>query len=187
MKKKIYITESQFHMLVKEQEELTFYSFYNSVLSFIKELRQTPSSAKVDKTLESNGITREKLINSLIENGVLSRKQNKPIEVEGENGKKTAKWAVKYDFSDKKMTSENCMDKIKAVYDSLYKLTESTDVEVVDEEDDSIEETVSAGGAPSADGAGQVITKNCGIAIDPNDPTYKRDNLVRRSMYQPKK
>lgn len=184
MKKRIYITESQFRMLMKEQDELTFYAFYNDVLDFIKVLRQSPSTAKVSEKLTANGISREKLIKSLIENGVLSRKQNKPIEVESEDGKKKAKWIVKYDFTEKTKQSESLETVLKTVFDSLYKINESTDIETVDEEED-IEECTAAG---AANGAGGTWMGDASYTVPfmGDKETTNHSNLVRRSTYKPK-
>lgn len=95
MSKKIRITEAQYKLLESFNDELTYYKFYTGVVNFLSELLENPSVAQPDENLKSHGITRDKLIQGLIDRNVLVR-NNKVTELPSDNGKLNSKMLVKY-------------------------------------------------------------------------------------------
>lgn len=197
IKKRIIITESQLKRILKEDNEYFFDEFKDDVHKFVEDLLDNPNTAKVGDRLTKKGVDRGKLINALVECGFLTRKQ-KVSEVEGENKKKKSVMLPVYTAH-----MENGTKKLGEVFEKklgLGKLPNFFKESVMDEGtlfeiemDDELEETVSAGGAPMADGAGQVITKGCGLGINKKDPTFGRDftpehtdDTIRREVYNTK-
>ena len=203
VKKRIIITEKQLKKILREKKEYLPADFIDDIKQFMEELRTNPANAQVPERMKSYGIDRPKLIDAIITNNLAKRKQ-KPKEVEGKNGKKTARMSTIYDI-----ILDNASNNIGKIYEEYFQLGKwptynfeesKSSKDVMDEDalfeiemDDELEETVSAGGAPMADGAGQVITKDCGLGINKKDPTFGRDftpkhtdDTIRREVYNTK-
>ncbi len=93
--KRIIISETQYRLFEEYQNELTFEKFRYEVLSFLKDLLEDPSNAKISEVLRSHNIDRSNLIQNMIDRGILTR-NNKVTEMPSKNGKQKASMLVKY-------------------------------------------------------------------------------------------
>ena len=172
MKKTIIITESQFNFLREHSNSpVMFNTFDDKVNEFINTLSTNPQLAKVPEELAQIGITRPKLINSAIKHGRLVRK-NKVVEVEGDNGKKTAKMLTTYSVN----LDNNSVNKNEAMYKELVKENKVPVMDEPSEEIDDMEECVAAGAAV---GGG-------GTWMNGAEYTVPFGAVQRRSVYKPK-
>ena len=177
MSKRIIVTESQYRLLKEYQDELTYYKFYVDVLRFLKELLDNPSDAKVSDVLKNHGITREKLIQGLVDRNVLSRK-NKVIEVpKGEKGKMTSKMLVKYS-----VLRKNFEKNLHKLHIELCECVKPSVLRLENEEDFGTLEEEGMGGAMS-----------CGNALQGGGTSFESGEFVqpiaqvqRREIYNPK-
>lgn len=113
----IYIKED----ILKEavdyiNDEITFFGFLSHVKHFLKQLLTNPLHAEIDDYLVKNNLTREKLINLLIENGIVE-KETKINDIDGHD-----KFMISY-----KIPKRNFERKMKRLYISLYEKNEITE------------------------------------------------------------
>lgn len=172
MKNRIFITESQCRLLEAFRDELTYYKFYVEVLKFLKELLASPSTAQPSATLKSHDITREKLLQGLIDRSIVTR-NNKVTEMpKADSDKKESKMLVKYNVLRK--------DFEKKLHRLHLELCECVKPKIRREED-VIEEEGSMGGM------------SCGFAMqgggtNPNAGQYDApvNGVQRRKFWFPK-
>lgn len=197
VKKRIVITEEQLRKIVENKEEYLFDEFKEDTLSFVKDLLSSPANAEVKGKMLEKDVNRRKLIDALIENGFLTRKQ-KVTEVEGKDGKKQSRMLTVYSAN-----TDNASKKLQKVYKSLElgKLPsffeESVDSEeVMDEEAlfeiemDEVDECMAAG---ASNGAGGTWMGDASYTAPvkfgkKKDPAYDHTDMVRKSfnVYNPK-
>ena len=75
---KIIINENKLLLIKeveeKEKEEVTFYKFFTEVKNFLKKLLDDPIGAKPSKFFNENGISKKKLLNKMLDRGILKKK-----------------------------------------------------------------------------------------------------------------
>ena len=187
VKRRIIITEAQLKRLLENKTEYLPADFLDDIKRFMEDLRTNPANAEVPERMKSYGIDRPKLIDAIITKNLAKRKQ-KPKEVEGKDGKKTARMITIYDIK-----LDNASKNIGEVYEDYFKLGkwptftfgESKDSEdVMDEEalfevelDSEMDE------AMSASASGQYTVPFMGDA-----ETLDHTDIVRKSFnaYNPK-
>ena len=84
---KIIINEDKL-LLIKEsenKEEVTFYRFFTDVKNFLKKLLDDPIGAKPGDMFKENGISRNDLLNKMLERGIIKKKENidEPNDADG--------------------------------------------------------------------------------------------------------
>ncbi len=84
---KIIINEDKL-LLIKEsenKEEVTFYRFFTDVKNFLKKLLDDPIGAKPGDMFKDNGISRNDLLNKMLERGIIKKKENidEPNDADG--------------------------------------------------------------------------------------------------------
>ena len=69
----------------KEKEEVTFYKFFTEVKNFLKKLLDDPIGAKSGDMFKENGISRNDLLNKMLERGIIKKKENidEPNDADG--------------------------------------------------------------------------------------------------------
>lgn len=99
--KKIIINEEQLNRLINQnEEELTYYKFFNKVKRFICDLLNDPINADVDNIFKHLGINKGKMVEKLINRNIIIRKE-KIKELSNSNGNKEAKMIISYDVPKK--------------------------------------------------------------------------------------
>ena len=76
MSRTIYINESHVPTLLEASGEVTFYTFFTKVKNFLKELLDNPFTADVDDFLKNHGVTKEELLDRMLERGIIKKKEN---------------------------------------------------------------------------------------------------------------
>jgi len=71
----ILIDESKL-MLIKEEEEFTFFQFFHGVKKFIENLLHDPINARPSENLVKRGLTNDVLRKKLQDEGVIIKKEN---------------------------------------------------------------------------------------------------------------
>lgn len=84
---KVIIKEDKL-LLIKEAEEkkeVTFYRFFTDVKNFLKKLLDDPIGAKPGDMFKENGISRNDLLNKMLERGIIKKKENidEPNDADG--------------------------------------------------------------------------------------------------------
>jgi len=86
---KIYLSENKLIMLKEseneEKEEVTFYKFFTEVKNFLKKLLDDPINAKPGSFFKENNISKSKLLNKLLDKGIIRKKENidEPNDADG--------------------------------------------------------------------------------------------------------
>lgn len=172
-KRIFYINESTINDLF-DAKDMTEYKFISNVKKFLSQLIDDPVNAQPSRVLKFNGLDRKKLINKLMDNGIVIKKER--ISDKDENGNpKTATMLVSF-----KVPREDFDHKMKKLYISLFENVQSP-YEFICEDGGagasggacaggdcggmSCGEACSAGGATSADASGQFITPLFGKVI----------------------
>ena len=125
---KIIINENKL-LLIKEsenKEEVTFYRFFTDVKNFLKKLLDDPIGAKPGNMFKENGISRNDLLNKMLERGIIKKKENIDEPNDADGNMKSMHYLS---YSIPKKDFEH---KIKRLYDYFFddskkKLDESID------------------------------------------------------------
>ena len=82
---KIYLREDKLILLKESEEEVTFYSFFNEVKNFLKRLLDDPIGAKPGDFFSKHGISRNDLLNKMLERGIVKKEENidEPNDADG--------------------------------------------------------------------------------------------------------
>lgn len=123
-----YISENKLPLLKEaiETDEVTFYSFFNKIKNFIKNLLHDPVDAEPDKMFKLHGIGKTTLLKKMLNRNIIEKKQ-KIEEVDG-----SARYYVQY-----KVPKRNFELKLRRLYSELFEknINESKD-EYIDGIDD---------------------------------------------------
>lgn len=81
----VYLTENQLVTLSESKDEVTFYKFFNEVKNFIKKLLDDPVNAKPSPFFKEHGISKSKLLNKLLDRGIVTKKEDirEPNDADG--------------------------------------------------------------------------------------------------------
>ena len=110
----IYLTERQVNLIRESKDEVTFYEFFTEVKNYLKELLVNPIDAKPSPMFSKHGINKSKLLNKLLERGIVIRTEtiDEPNDAEG---KKFSMYHVKYSIPRK-----NFEQKIHRLYSYFF-------------------------------------------------------------------
>lgn len=89
MSKRIYLNSAQLKVLKEDEERVTFYKFYTEIKKFLKELLDNPLKPNISDFFISNGITKPKLLNKLLDRNVVTKKETINEPLDGESNKKS--------------------------------------------------------------------------------------------------
>ena len=146
--KTIYVNKEMFvESLDYWDRDLTFYEFLSYTKAFLKQLLSNPLGADIDPSLVENGLSREKLLNALLERGIVE----KETKIEDINDRD--KYSVLY-----KIPKKNFDRKMRRLFSQLFEANEITESIVIKEEGGGAASCGSAmqGGGSNPD-AGQFI------------------------------
>ena len=101
--------------------EVTKYAFMSSIRALISGLLKKPYSADVPKLLKDNSISKKKLVNDLIQSGIIEKRSN--ILDKSNSDYDTPQYQISYRLSDKR----NFNDKIDRMYDKYFKKIDECD------------------------------------------------------------
>lgn len=112
----------------KEQLETTFYRFYSEIRAFLSKLISDPIKASPSKYLKDRDFGKTKIINVLLDKGVLERKES--IKDQTDSDLKKPTYIVKY-----KVRKKNFETKIHRIYSKYFEknLPEKEKTEEIDE------------------------------------------------------
>jgi hypothetical protein len=169
MRRIFYITEDKLHVLkeANEMEEVTFYSFFNKIKNFIKQLLHDPINSEPDKIFKLNGIGKTTLLKKMLNRNIIEKKQ-KIEEVDG-----SARYYIQY-----KVPKRNFELKIRRLYSELFEknINENTE-ENIDGIDD-----MAKGGLNCAENYGNSATEYPAIeqvGYEYYVGNYPMDNVLR--------
>ena len=103
--------------------DLTFYEFLSYTKAFLKQLLSNPLGADINPSLVENGLSREKLLNALLERGIVE----KETKIEDINDRD--KYSVLY-----KIPKKNFDRKMRRLFSQLFETNEITESIVIKEE-----------------------------------------------------
>lgn len=154
MGKIIYITENKLSLLkeYEENKEVTMYSFFNKLKTFIKELLNDPIYAKPDELFRIHGISKVSLIKKMLQYNIIEKIQ-KIEEIDGK-----ARYFIQY-----KVPKKNFERKINRLYIDLFEKNLTEDIDGIDDISngglntyDKYEEPINEDGATSCAGVGAI-------------------------------
>lgn len=96
-----------------KENDITFYGFYARMRSFLSKLLRKPSEAEVPSCLENEGITKKKLINDLLDRGVIERHEK--ILDSTNSDKESPTYSVTY-----KVRKKNFEKKMHRLYSKYF-------------------------------------------------------------------
>lgn len=138
MSKTIIINEEMASEL-KDLLTMTQFKFKSNIKKFLAALLEDPTGAEPDMIFKQNGLDKNKLIKSLVDNKVITKKMT--IDDHDENGNPhTAKMIVKYS-----VPKERFNERLDALYDVLFPNVEARINENLDEETDEATGAASSG------------------------------------------
>lgn len=94
-------------------DEMTFFGFISHVKSFLKQLISSPLQSDIDDYLKRHGVTKEDLLKSLIERGIVEK------ETKIENNGEKDMFFISY-----KIPKKNFERNMRRLYSSLYERNE---------------------------------------------------------------
>lgn len=164
---KIYIKENKLSLLKESQEEVTFFSFFNNIKQFLKELLNDPINAKPNEFLRKQGFNKSGLVKKLIDKGIITKKEDiKEVpNTMSEDSSEESVYSVQYNVPKK-----NFEKKIHRLYSKLY------ENEVIEEDGEG---SVGGGGSISA-GLGGATNSNISAAAMYDAPF---GGVQRRKFY----
>lgn len=118
--KKDILTESVDYL----NNEITFFAFISHLKMFLKQLLVSPTTADVDDYLKGNGISREELLNLLIERNIVI----KETKIENKNGKDM--FGIKF-----LIPKHNFERKVRRLYSILFEKNEISESKFISETD----------------------------------------------------
>lgn len=125
---KIIINENKLLLIREneEKEEVTFYKFFTEVKNFLKKLLDDPIGAKPSDFFKDNGISKNDLLNKMLERGIIKKKENID-EPNDADGKMKSMHYLSYSIPKKDFEH-----KIKRLYSHFFenKITESIGTDV---------------------------------------------------------
>lgn len=98
----------------KEKEEVTFYKFFTEVKNFLKKLLDDPIGAKPSKFFKENDISKKKLLNKMLDRGIIKKKETIDEPNDADGNKKSMHYLS---YSIPKKDFER---KIKRLYDYFF-------------------------------------------------------------------
>ena len=116
MSKTVYINESQVPTLLEASGEVTFYKFFTKTKNFLNKLLDNPFTAYVDDLLKNHGVTKEELLDRMLERGIIKKKE-KIDEPYDSGGKKVSMHTLQY-----KIPKKGFEDKMHRLYDFMLTL-----------------------------------------------------------------
>jgi len=139
--KKIYINENRLKALVESHEEITFFSFFNNIRNFLKDLLNDPINAEPSDELKRyfNNATRGGIIDKLVGSDIVRRntKLKETPKQATENGKSQVNFSIKYS-----VPRDNFKEKIHNLYNktineakSFFKDEDDMKKQILDGED----------------------------------------------------
>lgn len=114
MGKTIYITENQLMRLSESKDEVTFFKFFTEVKNFIKKLLDDPVNAKLNQFFKDNNISKSKLINKMLDRGIITKKEDIK-EPNDADGKMKSMHYIQY-----KVPKKNFEQKIHRLYSYFF-------------------------------------------------------------------
>lgn len=114
MGKTIYITENQLMRLSESKDEVTFFKFFTEVKNFIKKLLDDPINAKLNQFFKDNNISKSKLINKMLDRGIITKKEDIK-EPNDADGKMKSMHYIQY-----KVPKKNFEQKIHRLYSYFF-------------------------------------------------------------------
>ena len=111
---KIIINENKLLLIKEAEEEVTFYKFFTEVKNFLKKLLDDPIGAKPSKFFNENGISKKKLLNKMLDRGIIKKKETIDEPNDADGNKKSMHYLS---YSIPKKDFEH---KIKRLYDYFF-------------------------------------------------------------------
>lgn len=109
----VYLNESQINEI---KEQVTFFSFQNNVIVFLKALLNDPINAQVTNFFRNNGINKSSLLKMLLKKNIIEKKE-KITEIDGKSV-----YSVQY-----KIPKRNFRLKLKRLYQSYFENNRTVD------------------------------------------------------------
>ena len=175
------------------ENEITYYSFYSQVRSFVAKLKKDPIGAQPGETLKKVGLTKNRLINILIKRGIIERHESIKDKTDGIQGE--AKYVVKYiiKLSDAKKFERTVKKMFVQYCEKNLPVKESVKVpETLQEEDGGGAAAGGDGGAVGGDGGAVSVvgdgTATAGATNTDSSGQYTTVTfpMMRRDFYNPK-
>lgn len=99
---KIYIPQNKLQVLKENvTKEVTFFEFFRDVKKFLKELLEDPFNAEVTGVLKENGIDNNELKNTLLNRGIIKKKEKIDEPYDEVSKKKKSMFHVTYNVPKK--------------------------------------------------------------------------------------
>jgi predicted transcriptional regulator len=112
--KTIYVNKELFKEAMDYlNRDITFYEFLSYTKAFLKQLLSNPTGADIEPYLKENGLTRESLLNSLMNKGIVER-ETKIDEVNGSD-----KFSISY-----RIPKKNFERKMRRLFSQLFEKNE---------------------------------------------------------------
>lgn len=120
----IYVNKELFQEAMDYlNRDITFYEFLSYTKAFLKELLTNPMSADIDSYLKENGLTRDSLVNALMDRNIIERE----TKIEDINGKDN--FSISY-----KIPKKNFDRKMRRLFSQLFEKHEISE-SLISEED----------------------------------------------------
>lgn len=210
--KTIYVNKELFKEAMDYlNRDITFYEFLSYTKAFLKQLLSNPTGADIEPYLRENGLTRESLLNSLMNKGIIER-ETKIDEVNGSD-----KFSISY-----RIPKKNFERKMRRLFSQLFEKNEISESIITEDGEGGGATTcglVMQGGGPNPDDGQflQSISKVQGKKIyltreqadmlketatqdagnyqydvplnfnNGNDPTYNHKDIIASSIPKKKK
>ena len=112
--KTIYVNKEIFKEAMDYlNRDITFYEFLSYTKAFLKQLLSNPTGADIEPYLKENGLTRESLLKSLMDKGIVER-ETKIVEVNGSD-----KFSISY-----RIPKKNFERKMRRLFSQLFEKNE---------------------------------------------------------------
>ncbi len=99
---RIYIPQNKVQVLKESiTKEVTFFEFFRDIKKFLKELLEDPFNAEVTGVLKENGIDKNDLKNTLLNRGVIKKKEKIDEPYDEVSKKKKSMFHVTYNIPKK--------------------------------------------------------------------------------------
>lgn len=112
----IHINESVFNRLMESRRYMPFETFYEDVKEFIQKLRKDPIGARPSENLVSCGLDNGTLRNMLLDNNILSKKEDIREPYDEVTRKQTSRYYVSY----KLLNVETLKGKLRKIHNELF-------------------------------------------------------------------
>ena len=112
MGRRIYISEDKIGVLSSSKDEMTYFKFQTEVKKFLRELLSNPINADITDYLKGRGISRDDILNRMLDRGIVIKKEGFDERYDAESKKKKSIHHLKYT-----VCSKNFEDKMHRLYD----------------------------------------------------------------------